>query len=340
MNRINANIFLAALCCACSGNPSVAPSQEENAKEALAVVSVKTVETENVVKDGVYSATILANAINNIAPQSAGRIQKLNVEVGDFVSAGQVVAEMDKVQLEQAKLKLNNAKVELDRVQQMLEEGGISQSDFDQLQLSFNVSKTSYENLLENTILTSPLNGVISARNYDRGDMYAMAQPIYTVQQITPVKLLIPVSEKDYTRVKKGGEVDITVDALPGRTYKGYISRLYPVMDATSHTFSVEVKVANANRELRPGMFARACIIFGVDNSVVIPDVAVLKQQGSGVRSVYVLDSDNVARLKNVVLGVHFDGKYEIVSGLEAGETLVVRGASTLRNGQKVEVLE
>lgn len=339
MKKFSAILFAAAVLSACAGN-NTAVTEDAPKSEQLAVVGVQKVTRENVVKSGVYSATVLPNAINNIAPQSAGRIQTLNVEVGDFVSAGQIVAEMDKVQLEQAHLKLTNAEVELERVKQMLSEGGISQSDFDQMQLSYNVSKTSYENLLENTVLRSPINGVITARNYDHGDMYAMAQPIYTVQQITPVKLLIPVSETDYTRVKKGGVVEISADALPGQTFKGYISRLYPVMDAASHTFSVEVKVSNTNRLLRPGMFARACVVFGTDNSVVIPDVAIQKQQGSGVRSVFVLGEDNVARLKTVTLGLHFDGKYEILSGLEENETLIVRGASSLRNGQTVEVLE
>ena len=219
----------ALVCAACgqqkSGTPAMDPMMA--AMNATPVVSVTGAVREQVARDAVYSATVQANVINNIAPLSSGRIQKLNVEVGDFVSAGQILAEMDRVQLDQAALRLKNDETELARVKQLLAEGGVSQSDYESLELAFNVSKSSYDNLVENTILRAPVSGVVSARNYDRGDLYSMSQPIYTVQQITPVKLLVPISEADYTRVKRGDKVTLTADALPGRTYTGTIVRLY-----------------------------------------------------------------------------------------------------------------
>ena len=141
-------------------------------------------------------------------------------------------------------------------MRQLLAEGGISQSDYESLELSYKVAKSSYDNLVENTVLRSPVSGVVTARNYDVGDMYAMSQPIFTVQQIVPVKLLVPVSESDYTKVKRGDEVKVTADALPGKEFSGKVVRLYPVMDATTHTFNVEVTVRNERRELRPGMLS------------------------------------------------------------------------------------
>ena len=222
----------------------------------------------------------------------------------------------------------------------LLKEGGVSQSDFDSFELSYKVSKSNYENLLENTILRSPINGVISARNYDRGDMYSMSSPIYTVQQIVPVKLLVPVSESDYTRIKKGDSVDITVDALPGKTFKGSVLRLYPTIDAASHTFSAELVVRNENRELRPGMYARATVLFEEVDRIVVPDGAVVKQQGSGQKLVYVLDADNCAHARVVETGRHIGNEYEIISGIEEGETIVVKGNSNLKSGEKVEVVK
>ena len=165
------------------------------AMNATPVVTVTSAVRESVARDAVYSASVQANVVNNIAPQSGGRIQKLNVEVGDFVSAGQVLAEMDRLQMDQAALRLKNDETELARVKQLFAEGGVSQSDYESLELAFNVSKSNYDNLVENTILRAPVSGVVSARNYDRGDLYSMGQPIYTVQQITPVKLLVPISE-------------------------------------------------------------------------------------------------------------------------------------------------
>lgn len=308
------------------------------AEPVTPVVSVATAVRQQVPQDAVYSSTVQANVVNNIAPQSGGRIQKLNVEVGDFVSAGQILAEMDRVQLDQAALRLKNDETELARVKQLQAEGGVSQSDYEALELAFNVSKSSYENLQENTILRAPVGGVISARNYDRGDMYTMGQPIYTVQQITPVKLLVAVSETDYTRVKRGDKVSLTVDALPGKTFTGSIIRLYPTMDAATHTFNAEVRVANSNRELRPGMYARVTVDFGAHDSIVVPDAAVIKQQGSGQRVVYVLEPDNTVSIRMVTPGRHFGTSYEILSGLEEGTQVLTGGHSNLKSGDKVEV--
>lgn len=334
-SKLIAGAVMASMLCGCAGKGG---EQAAEVAEQVQKVSVVTASREKVSHEAVYSSTVQANVVNNIAAQTTGRIRSLNVEIGDFVSAGQVLAEMDRAQLEQAELKLRNDGIELERVKALLGEGGISQSDYDALELAFNVSRTSYDNLLENTVLRAPVSGVITARNYDSGDMYAMSSPIYTVQQITPVKLLVAVSETDYTRVRKGDDVSLTVDAIPGRVFTGSVVRLYPVIDPASHTFNVEVQVKNTDRALRPGMYARVVVGMGVSDSIVVPDTAVLKQQGSGVRTVFVLRDDNTVALKIVTVGLHFDGKYEILTGLEEGEKVLVKGQSSLKAGDKVEV--
>lgn len=304
------------------------------------IVEVYSAVKETVSHETNYSTTVQANVINNITPQNAGRIRKLNVEVGDFVKSGQILAEIDRVQLDQAALKLKNNETELERCRQLYKEGGLSQSDFESMELSFKVSKSSYDNLLENTVLRSPISGVVTARNYDVGDMYAMSSPIYTVQQISPVKLLVAVSEADYTKVSKGDKVKVIADALPGEEFKGSVIRLYPIMDAASHTFNVEVQVANTSARLRPGMYARASLNMGDTNSIVIPDAAVVKQQGSGQKLVYVLNDDSTVDARVVTLGRFFDDKYEVVTGLSEGEKVVVKGQSLLKSGDKVEVVK
>ena len=208
------------------------------------------------------------------------------------------------------------------------------------MELAFKVSKSSYDNLLENTVLRSPISGVVTARNYDVGDMYSMSSPIYTVQQISPVKLLVAVSETDYTKVSKGDKVTVLADALPGEVFKGSVVRLYPTMDAVSHTFNVEVQVANSSARLRPGMYAKASLNMGDTDSVVIPDAAVVKQQGSGQKLVYVLKADSTVEARIITLGRFSDGKYEVLSGLSEGEVVVVKGQSVLKSGDKVEVVK
>ena len=336
-------IALAALILAGCGQKKDSQSQAQQAALAAQpkaqTVKVQPAAKQEVKQDGSYSATVQAFAVNNIAPQSGGRIQKINVEVGDYVGKGQILAEMDRVQLDQAKLRLSNAETELGRLKQLYEQGGLAQSDYEAAELNYKISKSTYDNMVENTILRSPITGVVTARYYDRGDMYGMASPIFTVQQITPVKILVGISEGDYTKVSKGDKVTLSVDALPGKTFSGTIKRIYPTIDPMTHTVNVEVQVPNTDRQLRPGMYAKVNVTFGHNRSIVVPDAAVVRLQGSGQRNVFVVE-DGIAVQKEVSLGRHFDGQYEILSGLEEGEQVVVKGGSALLNGAQVEVIE
>ena len=303
-------------------------------------VSVEQVSVREVPQLATYTSTVQAYVKNNIAPQMSGRITKINVEIGDKVTKGQVLAEMDKTSLLQAQLQLQNQAVELQRLKTLYEAGGISKSDFEAVELAYNVAKSQVENLEENTVLRSPVNGVVTARNYDAGDMYAMSAPIYTVEQIKPVKLLVAISESEYTKVKKGDSVQITADAVPGKTFYGKIDKIYPTIDAATRTFTAEVVVENNYSTLRPGMFARVTVDFGSNYNVVIPDVAVVKQQGSGERFVYVLNADGTVTYQEVVLGRRIGTEYEVLEGLSDGAKIVTGGMIRLKDGIKVTVNE
>lgn len=336
---------MAVLMAAC-GNAQK-PSQEgegvsegTEVKAMLPKVSVANAVRREVVQMGTYTSTVQANAVNNIAPQTAMRIKKVNVEIGDYVHSGQILAEMDIANLQQVRLQMVNDSTELARIKGLYEVGAVSKSDLDNMVLAYNVRKTSYENLKENTILRAPISGVVTARNYDRGDMYSMQQPLYTVQQITPVKLLVAVSESHYTKVRPGDSVTLSVEALPGQTFKGTIERIHPTMDAATHTFTIEVRVPNKDRKLRPGMYAKVDVNFGRNNSVVIPDKAVVRQQGTGDKFVYVLNEDNTVSYVKVVLGTRMDSEYEVLEGIADDDKVVVGGQLRLRDGIEVEVVE
>lgn len=325
--------------CSCGGKKAQKGAAAVK-EELLPAVKVVDAKSEIVPIDEKYSVTLQAYAINNIAPQSGGRIISIKAEVGDFVEKGQVLAQMDKAQLEQAELQLNNLKSEYDRAKALYEKGGVSKSDFETIELQYKVANTTYENLLTNTILKSPLNGVVSARNYDEGDMYTMSAPLYVVQQINPIKALVAVSEKNYSLLKKGIKVEFTPEALNGKKYIGEVTRIHPTVDATTHTIVAEVTINNPKFELRPGMYSSARVIFSQGDAIVVPDTAVLKQQGSGVRTVYVLKADGTVELRIVELGRHIGSEYVILSGVQAGEKVIVSGQSLLRSGIKVEVIE
>ena len=329
----------AAVMAVSCGNNTKTAEQPKAAEVRLPNVTIMAASYKDVPQSDVYTANVEAYAKNNIAPQSPSRIQKIYVEVGDFVRAGQIVAKMDEVSLNQSKLSMANDSLEYNRIKKLYEQGGVSKSDFDAMELKYNVTRSQYQNLLENTILRSPVSGVITARNYDQGDMYG-GSPIYVVEQITPVKLYVGISEMDYTRVKKNDVVTLTADALPGKTFTGRIARIYPTIDAATHTFTAEVNVANSDRLLRPGMYARVTVNFGSNHSIVVPDDCVVKQQGSGVRSVFVLQNDNTVKEIVVTLGRHFGTEYEILSGVAEGDKVVVKGQASLKNGSKVNVQE
>ena len=322
----------AVISCGSKGSSTTAAQVERTYK-----VETYVTVAQDVPQDEVYTSTVQAYVVNNIVPQSAGRIKKINVEVSDFVKKGQVLAEMDAVNLEQARLNYVNDSIELARNKGLYEEGGLSKSELDNYQLAYDISKTNYDNLLENTILESPIDGVVTARNYDQGDMYSGSNPLYVVQQIVPVKLIVGISETEYTNVKVGDTILITADALPGETFSGRVNRIYPTINSSSHTFSVEVIVPNSDRRLRPGMYARTTVHYGTNHSVVVPDNAIVKQQGSAVRMVYVVQPDNTVKSQIVTLGRHFDETYEILTGLEEGVTIVTKGSANLSDGYKIE---
>ena len=343
MKTIFRTMMVAAAVLATVGCGNKAKDQATTQTAAVDVapsVSVQKVFIKEVPQEATYTSTIQPYIKNNIVPQTAGRITKINVEIGDKVRKGQVLAEIDKTQLNQAQLQLSNAEIELARLKALYEAGGLSKSDLDAVELQYNVAKTQVENLIENTTLLSPIEGVITARNYDVGDMYAMAAPIFTVEQIKPVKLLVAISESDYSKVKKGDSVSIKAEAFPDLTFDGKIERIYPTIDPTTRTFTSEVIVPNNFSTLRPGMFVRVNVNFGTNNNVVIPDVAVVKQQGSGERFVYILNADGTVSYQKIVLGRRMGSEYEVLEGVADGATVVVGGQIRLKDGIKVSVNE
>lgn len=317
-----------------------AEQQQTVVVEEAPKVTVTRVHAENVPQLSTYPTTVEADIVNNITPQSASRINEILVEVGDHVKKGQRLATMDAINLEKIRLQVANDSIEYGRTKELYEIGAASQANFEAITLAYEVSKKSYANLLENTILTSPISGVITARNYDEGDMYAMAQPLFVVQNITPVKMLINISESNYSKVKKGMEVELVADAFPGETFKGKVNLVYPTIDPRSHTFPVEIIVDNKNEKLRPGMFTRVTINYGNNFRVVVPDNAVLKQVGADDKYVYVLNEDNTVTYTPVKLGVRMGNRYEIISGLNDGDVIVTSGQTRLKNNIEVEVVK
>lgn len=334
--RISTVTFCALLVAACgtkTENKNAAPVMEARTP----LVRLAKVVEEPVAQLQVYSATIEGDIKNNIAPATPTRIKRILVEVGDNVRKGQKLVEMDETTLSQQEMQLRNLETEYNRIEELYKIGGVSKSDRDAMSLQYEVAKSSYKTLKENTQLESPIDGVVTARNYDNGDLYG-GQPVLVVQRIAPVKLIINVSEAYFSRVKKGDELKIELDAYPGEVFTGKVSLIYPTVDAATHTFPVEVSYANSDRKLRPGMFARATLNLGTENHVVVPDIAIVKRAGSGDRYVYVYENDGTVSYSKVELGQRLGDRYELISGVPNGAQIVVSGQSKLTDGATVEV--
>lgn len=303
-------------------------------------VRVKQCFEKEVEQIEIFTATVEANVVNNISPNVSLRIEKLYAEVGDHVRKGDRLADLDASNLVQARLQMLNDSLEFVRNDHLYEVGGISKSEWDAKKLVYDIAKTNYRNLLENTVLTSPVSGVVTARNYDRGDMFSMGQPLFVVEEINPVKIMVNASEKLFAYIKKGDRVEVTLDVYGNEIFNGVVSLVYPTVDPQTKTFPVEIKIANGNERVRPGMFSRVRFTYGKANHMVVPDMAIVKLTGSGDRFVYVVDEEGTVTFKKVELGRRLDTEYEIVSGLNSGDKVVVEGQNRVTNGMKVEVVK
>jgi RND family efflux transporter MFP subunit len=254
------------------------------------------------------------------------------------VKAGQRVAELDSSSLAQAKAQYENNKANFERSDELYKFGGESKANWQAMKTAYEVSKSTYENLLENTTLVSPISGVVTARNYDNGDM-AAGLPIFVVQRINPVKIMINVSESLYSYIKKGMKVDVELDALPEKKFTAKVSRITPSIDVATRTFPVELALMNDKEEIKPGMYARITMNYGARKNVVVPDVAVVKQLGSGNRYIYVYQQDGTVAMKRVELGRRMNDKYEILSGIADGDQVVTSGHIALKDGIAVELV-
>ena len=315
-----------------SENEGAAATQTEKPKVKLAKVTVRPVD-----QVAEYTATVKADVVNKIAPSNPVRIKKILVEVGDQVKKGQKLVEMDDVNSVSLKYDLDHMETEFNRIDELYKVGGVSKSDWENMRTNLDKLRRSYTNMVENTQLLSPISGIVTARNYDDGDLYAGANPVLVVEQISPVKLVVNVSENNFPKVKKGDKVIVKLDVYGNEEFEGRVDLVYPTIDAATRTFPVEVKVANANQRIRPGIFARVTMNFGTADHVVVPDMAVVKQPGSGDRYVYVYENGKVS-FNKVELGRRMDAEYELISGVGNNAQVVVAGQKALLNGMEVTV--
>ena len=329
-------LLSAGLLASCSSSSSSKATEEQSA-DTVRLVEVAPAEMRALSLSEEFTAQLEAKVVNNITAQAGGRLKQLLVKVGDRVGAGQAVARMEATQAAQAQIQLADAKTNFARMDELYKVGGVSKAQWEQAKSAVDQAKLAYGNAAENTVLRSPISGFVTAKNYDNGDMTSPQLPVVVIQQIAPVKAVIGVSEQYYSYLKKGAAATLSVDALGEETFSGIVTNIFPTLDPVTHTVSTEIEVANKDLKLRPGMYARVHLDFGTKEALTVPDKAIVRQAGSGARYVYVF-SGGKAVYRAVGLGQQQGDLYEVVSGLNAGDQVIISAPSNLKNGLSVKL--
>ena len=348
-------------------------STESASVKKIVPVEVKVVSTGSVEETIELTGWIKADAVVDVKSKVSGRIESLKtllaegspaaVEEGLKVKKGQPLAIIDhdiylaevtaaRANLKAREIELADAQREKKRIVALYEGGSATEQSKDKAVTAaelavarLSLAKSNLElaqiNLGESTIV-SPIDGIVTARHIDEGNLISAGNRIVTVADMNTVKIIVAIAEKYGSKITVGTPAKIKVDAFAERTFYAKVYSVYPVLDAQTHTIQLEIRLKNNELLLKPGMFARvALIVKHKDNVVVIPRDVVL---GGKINKHYVYlveqtSADKIARKRFVQVGITQAERYEITDGLKAGQTLVVNGMNYLADGMSVEVV-
>jgi RND family efflux transporter MFP subunit len=284
-----------------------------------------------------------------------------------IIRAGGLSEGMEQVgaQIDALDVQLENQKAEVGRLKKLLASGAIAQAEYDRLDAALRATQAQRRALTagkgqlaatasDGTIL-APISGIIADKMLLEGDMASPGVPLCRIISVEQLKMQLRLVEVDVTKVRAGQEVELTLDAYPGRKFQGLVTAVLPYLDQQTRTNSVEVTVDNpkdaqtGERPLKPGMFGRAELVVSKRPSVLVApepalllDSRILEQQkpGETLRKAFVVDAQGVAKERLVRLGARKGSMLEVLDGLAQGERLVVRGQHGLKDGQQVQVVE
>ncbi|MBC7124523.1 MAG: efflux RND transporter periplasmic adaptor subunit [Bacteroidales bacterium] len=327
------------LLASCKGNKAEVAQPEVVTETKVVTQLVQPVSIDRQLR---YPATIQAYKENHLAPATAGRVEKVLVDVGDNVKRGQTVALLDRTNYQQAKIQFDKLKIDLQRVDSLLKVGAIPQQQYDAVKMQYDIAKNNLEFLDENTTLRSPIDGIVTGKYINDGELFAMSPApgvgkpaVVSIMQLNKLKLLVGVSSSYLPKIKTGMKVDVETEVYPNTKFHGIIEKVYPTIDNMTKNFMVEVVVSNNDMKLRPGMFATAILKLGNGSALLVPSFAVMKQSGTNERYVFIY-KDGLAERRVVEVGDVFDDQIEIVKGIAEGEEVIIEGQANLSDGQSV----
>ncbi len=312
---------------------------EEQADERVEQVRTTVLKAQEIEREISVSTNLQGYLTQNVAPSLTGKIEHIYCEVGTRVAKGSNLVCMDQTQYKTTKISLGNLEIEKNRVEMLLKSGSATQQQFDQLTAQYNSTKEQLDFLETNTYVKAPFSGVISAKNYEDGELYG-GQPILVLTQIDRLKALVAIPESYFPKMKTGMKLTLTSEIYPDQVFPATVEVVYPTIDASSHTFQVKVVVPNGRNLLRPGMYVTTTIGLGKAKAIVAPYQAVEKLVGANDRYVFINDNGHAKRVA-VELGQRFDQEIEIISpDIKEGVEMVTTGQHKLIDGIKINVVK
>ncbi len=307
-------------------------------------VQVEKVHRMNLIDRINLNGDVIAYQQATLYAKVSGTLDQTYVNMGDAVKAGTVLALIDTVELSQTVLQTKaaylNAKLNYERTKNLIEQHLIAQQDVDNAEVVLKTAEANYVTAVTRlgyAHLIAPFSGIITKRFLDAGGVVTQNNsPLFTLMDINQVKIIVNVLEKDVLKLPSIKRAGVTLDALPGKEFVGIVRRTSQAVDLATRTMEVEIDVANPTRQLKPGMFASVSLIAGErPDCIVVPTQAVLKDNtGSYVFQVV----NGKAKRTPLVLGVEQDNHFEVVSGLEGNEQIIVLGQNQVRNDADVKV--
>lgn len=336
-------------------------------------VEVGTVKRGDMSTEVDVVGNLIALATVEAGPKTAGRLESVAVRLGDPVTKGQRLAKIeDRELLEQVKqadasfnvsaatirqreADLRLAQTNLDRSKNLFERQLIPRQTFDDTEARYesaaaqlDLARAQYQQAkarldelkinLSNTVVVSPVSGFIGKRALDPGAWLTTGSSFISVVDISIVRLVANVVEKDLRRMIVGLPARVEVDAYPGEKFTGKIGHVAPILDPATRTAQIEVEIENPDFRLKPGMYAK--VAFDVDqrpNVLTVPTVSVV--DSGGMKGVYLpspTEQGQVASFKQIEVGLVNQELTEVASGLSEGETIVTTGSAALRDGDRI----
>ena len=278
-----------------------------------------------------------------VRPEVAGRINSIHFHEGERVVKGAPLVKLDtsvtEAEERQARANLTWATQKYQRALGLEKQGFISSQAKDEAENNLKVSEAALalaEAKLAKLTITAPFSGIIGLRSVSVGDYVKEGADMVNLEAIDPLKVDFRVPEVYLTQLRVGQTLELTLDAMPGKTYEGKLLAINPLIDAAGRSVVIRAQVKNQDAALRPGMFARVSLFTrNVQEALVVPEQAIVPQ---GEEWFVYRVVDGKAQRAKVDIGQRRDGKAEILKGLDAGDLVVTAGQLKLRQGVPVQV--